>query len=43
MDRAKLAEAFKLFDRDGDGQISWPELNAALKSLGVGETNEAEV
>lgn len=30
-----LREAFAVFDKDGDGQMSWVELQEALEPLGV--------
>eukprot|EP01089_Gocevia_fonbrunei_P021789 TRINITY_DN858_c0_g1_i1.p1 TRINITY_DN858_c0_g1~~TRINITY_DN858_c0_g1_i1.p1 ORF type:complete len:177 (-),score=46.66 TRINITY_DN858_c0_g1_i1:103-633(-) len=40
--RAEFEEVFKLFDKDGDGEITAAELGFALKSLGQ-EPSEQEV
>ncbi|VVB12281.1 unnamed protein product [Arabis nemorensis] len=41
-DESDLAEAFKVFDENGDGFISARELQAVLKKLGMPEGGEME-
>jgi calmodulin len=36
----ELKEAFRVFDKDGDGFISYPELKIVLKILGEKLTDE---
>ena len=36
----ELKEAFRVFDKDGDGFVSYPELKIVLKSLGEKLTDE---
>lgn len=38
----EIEEAFKLFDKDGDGSITTKEIGTVMKSLGQ-EANEAEL
>ena len=38
--RNELKEAFSLFDRDGDGTITLPELKVVMKSMGQNPTEE---
>ena len=40
--RERLREAFKLFDTDGDGQISESEMGTVMRSLGLA-SSPAEV
>lgn len=37
---ADLKEAFKLFDKDNDGSITWRELGEVMKKLGQNPTDE---
>ncbi|XP_031486495.1 probable calcium-binding protein CML43 [Nymphaea colorata] len=41
-DESDLSEAFKVFDEDGDGVISAPELQSVLGKLGLGDGYEIE-
>jgi len=37
---ADLKEAFKLFDKDGDGSITWVELGQVMKQLGQNPSDD---
>ena len=37
MGRRRLLDAFRIFDKDGDGAVSMPEMARGLRSLGRGQ------